>query len=62
AGVGGLLELLTGPDAARVREMLGITPATSALVISTEGATDPDAYARIVGRQATSSLSEEQIS
>jgi diaminopropionate ammonia-lyase len=56
AGVGGLLELLTGPDATHVRAALGITPASTALVISTEGATDPDAYARIVGRPAGESI------
>jgi diaminopropionate ammonia-lyase len=48
AGVAGLLELLRGPDAAATRELLGITPATSALCIITEGATDPAAWERIV--------------
>jgi diaminopropionate ammonia-lyase len=50
AGVGGLLDLLTGEDARSVRAALGVSGATRVLVLSTEGATDPDAYARIVGR------------
>jgi diaminopropionate ammonia-lyase len=52
AGVGGLFELLTQEHATAVREMLQITPATRVLVLSTEGATDPEAYARILGRAA----------
>jgi diaminopropionate ammonia-lyase len=46
AGVACLLELLDHP-AARMR--LGIDQTTTALVISTEGATDPAAYEAIVG-------------
>jgi len=49
AGIGGLLELLTGPDAAETRATLGITPASRILTLCTEGATDPAAYAQIVG-------------
>jgi diaminopropionate ammonia-lyase len=49
AGLAGLLALLTGPEAPAVTSALGITGATRALVICTEGATDPDAYTRIVG-------------
>ncbi|HCG30445.1 MAG TPA: diaminopropionate ammonia-lyase, partial [Chloroflexi bacterium] len=49
AGLAGLLDLLTGPDADRYRALLGATPDATALVIVTEGATDPEAYARIVG-------------
>jgi diaminopropionate ammonia-lyase len=52
AGVGGLLDLLTGERADMARAALGVTSATSVLVFSTEGATDPDAYARIVGSSA----------
>jgi diaminopropionate ammonia-lyase len=48
AGLAGLLELLTGDDAEPVRSRLGVTGATRALIFVTEGATDPDAYARIV--------------
>ncbi|CAN5510182.1 diaminopropionate ammonia-lyase [soil metagenome] len=47
AGVACLLELLHNADA---RERLGIGPNTTALVLSTEGATDPEAYKQIVGR------------
>ena len=49
AGLAGLLELLTGDDAEPVRSRLGVTGATRALIFVTEGATDPDAYAQIVG-------------
>jgi diaminopropionate ammonia-lyase len=49
AGLGGLLELLRGPDAARNREFLGLGSQSSALLIITEGATDPAAWERIVG-------------
>jgi len=48
AGAGGLLELLAGPVAGRARRLLGITGDSRVLVISTEGATDPRAYTRIV--------------
>ncbi len=47
AGVACLIELLDHPDA---RRTLGIDQTTSALVLSTEGATDPAAYEEIVGR------------
>jgi len=46
AGVACLLELLDDPDA---RDRLDITSDTTALVLSTEGATDPAAYEAIVG-------------
>ena len=52
AGLGGLLQLLTGPDALENRERLGITEDSSVLVISTEGATDPETYRRIIGSSA----------
>ena len=48
AGLGVLLELLRGPAAERNREFLNITSQTSALLIITEGATDPQAWERIV--------------
>lgn len=51
AGAGGLLALLTGDLAPQARTALGITPGSTVLVISTEGATDPGAYARITGRK-----------
>ena len=47
AGIACLLELLDAPEA---RERLGIDETTTALVLSTEGATDPAAYEAIVGR------------
>jgi diaminopropionate ammonia-lyase len=52
AGLAGLIDLLTVDDAATVRAALGVTSATRALIFATEGATDPDAYAQIVGRMA----------
>jgi diaminopropionate ammonia-lyase len=52
AGLAGLIDLLTGDDATSVRAALGVTSATRALIFVTEGATDPDAYAQIVGRAA----------
>lgn len=50
AGIGGLLELLTGPAAEETRRLLGVGPATRVLVFSTEGVTDEAAYRAIVGR------------
>ena len=49
SGLAGLLALLTAPELEAPRERFGIGAATSVLVFSTEGATDPDAYARVVG-------------
>ncbi|WP_104992188.1 diaminopropionate ammonia-lyase [Deinococcus sp. NW-56] len=48
AGAAGLLELLAGELSAQAREALAVTPGSTVLVLSTEGATDPDAYARIL--------------
>ena len=48
AGLAGLIELLTGPNDAQRRADLGITQNSRALIIVTEGATDPESYARIV--------------
>ena len=47
AGLGGLLALLSDHDA---RAQLDLGPETSALVINTEGATDPENYRRIVSK------------
>lgn len=46
AGLGGVLALL---EHAESRELLGANRQTRVLLISTEGATDPDSYRRIVG-------------
>jgi diaminopropionate ammonia-lyase len=48
AGLAGLLALCEAPELTAARELLEIGPATRALVFSTEGATDPEAYARII--------------
>jgi len=50
AGLAGVLALLADPAAAAQRPQLGLGPTASVLLISTEGATDPESYARIVGR------------
>jgi diaminopropionate ammonia-lyase len=52
SGVAGLIELLTGRDAARHREALRIDRSTRVLAFVTEGATDPEAYAQIVATTA----------
>jgi diaminopropionate ammonia-lyase len=49
AGLGGLLELLGGDQQAEIRASLGITNQSRILLFITEGATDPEAYAEIVG-------------
>ena len=48
AALGGLIELLQ-PAHAELRARLGVRPDANVLVIMTEGATDPAAYAEIVG-------------
>ena len=48
AGLAGLLLASAEPD---VREHLALGPDSTILVFGTEGATDPDLYARIVGRR-----------
>lgn len=49
SGLAGLLEALTDPDAGPTREFLGVGPSTRVLLLSTEGATDPASYRRLVG-------------
>ncbi|HEX5441004.1 MAG TPA: diaminopropionate ammonia-lyase [Ktedonobacterales bacterium] len=49
AGLAGLLALLSGPERERHRQLLGLTPESRVVVISTEGATDPVSYQHIVG-------------
>lgn len=49
AGLGGLAALLDRPGGDEARARLGITAETNILLFSTEGATDPAAYAAIVG-------------
>jgi diaminopropionate ammonia-lyase len=57
AGLGGLIDLLGGPDAARCREFLKVDESTQVLIYVTEGATDPEAYRSIVGVDAVQSIS-----
>jgi diaminopropionate ammonia-lyase len=49
AALAGLAEATRGPDAAAARAALGLGADASVLLLCTEGATDPDAYRRIVG-------------
>jgi diaminopropionate ammonia-lyase len=49
AGLAGLAATLRDTSADQRRAQLGITAATRVLLLATEGATDPDAYHRIVG-------------
>ena len=51
AGLAGLLALCSAPEPAEPRARFGIGASANVLVFSTEGATDPEAYARIVGRR-----------
>jgi diaminopropionate ammonia-lyase len=48
AGLAGLVALTAEPDLAKARQMLGIGSESDVLLISTEGATDPVSYQRIV--------------
>jgi diaminopropionate ammonia-lyase len=48
ASLAGLDELTSGPDAGEVRRALGLGTDARVLLLCTEGATDPDAYRRIV--------------
>ena len=48
AGVGGLIELLSGEQDELFQSLLGINESTRVLAISTEGATDPVSYQAIL--------------
>jgi diaminopropionate ammonia-lyase len=52
AGVAAVLELTTNPAHRSVREALHLGSGSRVLALSTEGATDPPNYARVVGRSA----------
>ena len=49
SGLAGLLALRAAPEFDEPRKRFGIGRETNALVVSTEGTTDPAAYAAIVG-------------
>jgi diaminopropionate ammonia-lyase len=51
ASLAGLIELLTGPENAQQRGALGTNERSRALVLVTEGATDPASYRQIVGEE-----------
>lgn len=48
AGLAGLITLLEGPGAEEARARLGLGPRAHALILITEGPTDPEAYAAII--------------
>jgi diaminopropionate ammonia-lyase len=48
AGLGGLLELLRAGEEEKMRRALGVGEETRVLIFNCEGATDPDAYRRIM--------------
>ena len=54
AGLGGLLELLTGPGHAQHRKKLRIDETARVLIFLTEGATDPRSYEEIVAHSSPS--------
>jgi diaminopropionate ammonia-lyase len=58
AGLAGLIELVNGAGGEELRRALGVTAETIALVISTEGVTDPASYGRIVGLGGTGAAGE----
>jgi diaminopropionate ammonia-lyase len=51
AGLAGLLALIENPDGEEARRRLGLNESSRILVFNCEGATDPEAYARIVGEK-----------
>jgi diaminopropionate ammonia-lyase family len=51
AGLAGLIALLADDTFRAARERLRLSGATTALVINTEGATDPDGFQRITGER-----------
>jgi diaminopropionate ammonia-lyase len=51
AGLAGLLALLSAPELAAPRDRFAVGPSSHVLVFSTEGATDPAVYERVVGRR-----------
>lgn len=48
AGLGGLLELLRAEEGEEARRALGVSGETRVLLFNCEGATDPDAYQRVM--------------
>jgi diaminopropionate ammonia-lyase len=50
AGAAALIELLTGPAAEEARSRFALDASSTALLLSTEGATDPANWERIVSR------------
>ncbi|HEY3661795.1 MAG TPA: diaminopropionate ammonia-lyase [Chthoniobacterales bacterium] len=55
AGLAGLIEMLTGNRDQEFRKALSVTKESRAIVLVTEGATDPAAYQKIVGQDASAS-------
>ncbi len=59
SGVAGLAGLLAAASDPQARQRLGLTGRTRALVIGTEGATDPQTYLRLVGLRPAAVLARE---
>lgn len=53
ASLAGLIEILTGDGNRKYRSALGVTEETRAILLVTEGATDPAAYQQIVGKDGS---------
>jgi diaminopropionate ammonia-lyase len=53
SGVAGLAGCLLAAADPAARETLGLGAASRILLFSTEGATDPELYAKLIGRSAT---------
>jgi diaminopropionate ammonia-lyase len=53
AALGGLEAILARDDSDSLREAIGLDRGATVLLLSTEGATDPESYLRIVGRPAS---------
>jgi diaminopropionate ammonia-lyase len=54
AGLAGLLHMLTGPESEAIRSHLRVNSESRVLLFVTEGATDPEAYERVVGQRPAS--------
>jgi diaminopropionate ammonia-lyase len=51
ASLAGLRALMRDPECAELARRSGLGPSSCVLIVSTEGATDPESYARTTGRR-----------
>jgi len=56
AGLGGLLQLLRSEESREAHRLLGVNEDTRVLIFNSEGATDPDAYRRIVAEESEDAM------